>query len=312
MKYIYGPVPSRRLGRSLGVDPIPSKTCNYQCVYCQLGRTTNFTNTRENYFPKNEIISEIKEGIKQNEGKFDYVTFVGSGEPTLYKDLGDLILKTKKFTSKPICVITNGSLLYDKEVSKTLLLADVILPSLDAGDEKGFIRINRPHPSIKFNTMIQGLIDFKKEFRGKFWIEIMVMKGMNDNKEELLKIKEQIEVIKPDRIDINIPIRPPTEKWVKIPDKSILTILNEVFSEINDITYPEIGDFHYYSLDFEKEILKIIERHPMRQEQILNSFSRRCFNKDDILLELKKLESQDKILKQIYDEKTFWMLNTKF
>jgi len=312
MKYIYGPVPSRRLGRSLGVDPIPSKTCNYQCVYCQLGRTTNFTNTRENYFPKNEIISEIKEGIKQNEGKFDYVTFVGSGEPTLYKDLGDLILKTKKFTSKPICVITNGSLLYDKEVSKTLLLADVILPSLDAGDEKGFIRINRPHPSIKFNTMIQGLIDFKKEFRGKFWIETMVMKGVNDSREELMKIKEQFGLINPDRIDINIPIRPPAEKWVKTPEKSVLAILNDVFSEINDITYPEIGDFHYYSLDFEKEILKIIERHPMRQEQIFNSFSRRCFNKDDILLELKKLESQKKILKRIYDEKTFWMLNTKF
>ena len=312
MKYIYGPVPSRRLGRSLGIDPIPSKTCNYQCVYCQLGRTTNFTNERKNFFPIDEIIAEIKEGIRQNEGKFDYVTFVGSGEPTLYKDLGDLILKVKKYTNKPVCVITNGSLLHDKDVSNALLMADVVLPSLDAGDEKSFVSINRPHPSIKFNTMIQGFIDFKKEFRGKFWIEIMLIKGMNDTREELIKIKEQIGVINPDRIDINIPIRPPTEKWVNIPDKNILTILNELFHEFNDIRYPEIGDFGYYSLNFEKEILKIIERHPMRQEQIFNSFSSHCFNKDDILLELKKLESQNKILKQIYDEKIFWMLNTKF
>lgn len=312
MKYIYGPVPSRRLGRSLGVDPIPSKTCNYQCVYCQLGRTTNFTNERKNFFPKDEIIAEMKERINQNDGNFDYITFVGSGEPTLYKDLGDLILNAKRYTNKPICVITNGSLLHDKDVSNSLLIADVILPSLDAGDEKSFIRINRPHPSIKFNTMIQGFIDFKKQFKGKFWIETMLIKGVNDTREELIKIKEQMEVIKPDRIDINIPIRPPTEKWVNVPDKNILPILNEFFHEFNDIRYPEIGDLGYYTSNFEKELLNIIERHPMRQEQIFDSFSRHCFNKDDILLELKKLESQNKILKRIYDEKIFWMLNTKF
>ena len=311
MNYIYGPVPSRRLGRSLGVDPIPSKTCNYQCVYCQLGRTTNFTNTRENFFSMNDVLSEIKEGINQNEGKFDYITFVGSGEPTLYKDLGELILQTKKFTSKPICVITNGSLLHDIEVSNAVLMADVILPSLDGGDAKSFIKINRPHPTIKFDTMIQGLSNFKKRFRGKFWIETMLIKGINDTREELIKIREQMELIKPDRIDINIPIRPPTEKWVNVPDKNILTILNEVFSEINDIRYPEVGDFGHYSLNFEQELLKIIERHPMRQEQIVNSFTRHCFNKDDISLELKKLESQNKIIKRIHDEKTFWMLNTK-
>ena len=312
MKYIYGPVPSRRLGRSLGVDPIPSKTCNYQCVYCQLGRTTYFTNTRENFFPKNQIISEIKEGIKQNEGKFDYITFVGSGEPTLYKDLRDLIVNAKKFSSKPICIITNGSLLHDKDVIDALLMADVILPSLDAGDEKSFVRINRPHLAIQFKNMIQGLINFKKQFSGKFWIETMVMKGLNDSKEELMKIKEQIEEINPDRIDINIPIRPPTEKWVNIPDKNVLTILNEIFNDFNDIRYPEIGDFCYYSLNFEHELLKIIERHPMRQAQIIDSFSSHCFNKDDIILELKKLESQNKIKKRVYDEKTFWMLNEKF
>ncbi|MFX1259154.1 MAG: radical SAM protein, partial [Promethearchaeota archaeon] len=110
MKYIFGPLPSRRLGRSLGIDPIPSKTCNYQCIYCQLGKTSNFTNEPKNFFPKEEIISEMEQAIIKNEKKLDYITFVGSGEPTLYKDLKELILKAKDFSNKPICVITNGAL----------------------------------------------------------------------------------------------------------------------------------------------------------------------------------------------------------
>ena len=138
MKYVYGPVPSRRLGKSLGIDPIPSKTCNYQCIYCQLGKTTNFTTIRQNYYPKKDIINEMKRGILGNEDKFDYITFVGSGEPTLYKDLGDLIVTAKSYSKKPVCVITNGGSLCDKEVQKALLYADVVLPSLDAGDEKLF------------------------------------------------------------------------------------------------------------------------------------------------------------------------------
>ena len=125
MKYIYGPVPSRRLGRSIGIDPIPSKTCNYQCIYCQLGKTTVFTNVRKNIYPKNEILAELKKSVKLNEKNFDYITFVGSGEPTLYKDLKDLILEAKEISTKPICVITNGSLLSNYEVKNTLMLADI-------------------------------------------------------------------------------------------------------------------------------------------------------------------------------------------
>ena len=308
MKYVYGPVPSRRLGRSLGIDPIPSKTCNYQCIYCQLGKTTNFTNVRKNYLPKNEIIAEMKEAIKQNEGNFDYITFVGSGEPTLYKDLKELILKAKEFSNKSICVITNGGLMYDKKVRDALMLADVVLPSLDAGDEKSFIRINRPHPSIKYNSVIQGFIDFKKYFTGKFWIEIMIMMGINDSKEELLKIKEKIDFIMPERIDINVPIRPPAENWVKNPDKSVISVLNEVFYKYNNINLPEIGKFGFFSSDFEKEVLSIIERHPMRQEQILETFSSKELNKEQILNRLKQLELQKKVEKIIYLNNTYWKL----
>ena len=309
MKYIYGPVPSRRLGRSLGIDPIPSKACNFQCIYCQLGRTTDFTNVRQNYYPKNEIIAEIEEAVKINENKFDYITFVGSGEPTLYKDLKDLIIFAKSVSNKPVCVITNGSLMYQKEVSEALLLSDVVLPSLDAGDEILFKRINRPHPTLRYNDIIQGLINFKKKFSGKFWIEIMLMKGINDSKDSLSKIKNQLDLINPDRIDINVPIRPPTEDWVEIPDKNIISLLNAIFGEYNNINFPEIGKFGISSFDFEEELINIIERHPMRQEQILETFTSPNLERDEIKQRLKDLKLQNKIQKIIYHDQIYWKLS---
>ncbi len=308
MKYVYGPVPSRRLGRSLGIDPIPSKTCNYQCIYCQLGKTTNFTNERRDFYLKEEIYKEMEESITQNKEKFDYITFVGSGEPTLCKSIGELILKAKELSKKPICVITNGSLLYNDDVKDEIIVSDVVLPTLDAGDKKLFIKINRPHPSIKYEKMIQGYIDFRKEFNGKFWIEIMLMKGINDSKEELLKIKNKLDLIKPDRIDINVPIRPPTEGWVQIPDKNVIPILNDVFGEYNNINFPERGVFSVFSSNFEMELKTLLERHPMRQQQIFETFSSKKFNEQDLLLQLNILESQNKIKKVIYNNQTFWKL----
>ena len=308
MKYVYGPVPSRRLGRSLGVDPIPLKTCNFQCIYCQLGKTTYFTNERKNYYPKKEIIAEMTEAIKLSKNKFDYITFVGSGEPTLYKDLGSLISLAKKISNKPVCLITNGALLHDQEVRKSLMSCDVVLPSLDAGDEKTFIKINRPHPSINFKAVIQGLIAFRKKFKGKLWIEVMIMKGINDSEGALSKIKEKINLLDPDRIDINVPIRPPTEKWVTIPDKNIVSTLNEIFGEYTNINFPEIGRFGIFSSNFDNELISIIERHPLRQEQILETFISNKINKEDILARLNNLEFQKKIKKVVYNHKIFCKL----
>ena len=308
MKFIYGPVPSRRLGTSLGVDPIPSKTCNYQCIYCQLGKTTNFTNVRKNFFAKKEIITELERAIKIHEKSIDYITFVGSGEPTLYKDLKDLILKAKELSTKPICVITNGSLLDQKDVQDALMISDTVLPSLDAGDENSFIRINRPHPSLQFKNIIQGLINFRDIFKGKFWIEVMLIKGVNDSKEELLKIKDKIDLINPDRIDINVPIRPPMEKWVKIPDKNILSLLNEIFVDYVNINFPEEGKFNIYSSNFEQELISILERHPMREDQIIETFSSPKINRNKILSQLKQLKFQKKIIDVYYNNKMFWKL----
>ncbi len=304
MKYIFGPVPSRRLGNSLGVDPIPSKTCNFSCVYCQLGRTTNLTNTRKNFFPKEDIIQEMKLSLKIHEKTMDFLTFVGSGEPTLYKDLKDLILVAKRLTKKPVCVITNGALLYDQEVQNTLMEADVIMPSLDAGDEKMFKRINRPHPDIKFNKMVEGLIEFRKKFSGKIWMEIMLMDEINDGIESLKLTKVILNQINPDRTYINVPIRPPAESWVKKPSKESIERCKDILGEIYNISFPEEGQFFSPSSDLENEILLLIERHPMRHEQILKTFSN--FSEKKILTILNKLEKEGKVIKKKYDEVIFW------
>ena len=180
MKYIYGPIPSRRLGQSLGISPIPKKYCNYSCIYCQLGRTTNMTNKREMFYKVEDIIAELDRVLK-NKVQFDVVSIVGSGEPTLYKGLGKLIEQIKLICNKPVVVITNGALLNDKVLQEELLNCDIILPTIDAYDEESFKIINRPHKKIIFNNIINGIIEFSKKFKGEIWLEIMFMENINDD-----------------------------------------------------------------------------------------------------------------------------------
>ncbi len=306
MNYVYGPVPSRRLGQSIGVDPLPPKTCNYQCIYCQLGKTTHFTNTRANFYPIEDITTDMQTAISMNRNKFDYVTFVGSGEPTLYKDIGILIQKARQLTDKRVCVITNGSILNNNKVSNALMISDVVMPSLDAGNENDFIKINRPHPQIEYQSMLQGLIDFNKTYSGYFWLEVMLMKGINDSREKLLEIKQKIDLIQPDRIDINVPIRPPTEDWVEIPNDIVYERIKEIFEDYSNINFPEKGTFEHSQGNFEQELLKIITRHPMREEQIIKAFTSSNLSKKDIMKKLSHLESENKIIKSEYNNQIFW------
>ena len=165
-KYVYGPVPSRRMGLSIGISPIAKGHCNYSCIYCQLGRTKSMTNKREEYFNCDEIIEEFKLYLR-DDIEFDVVTIVGEGEPTLYSKLGDLIKKLKLLINKPIAIITNGALMSYDSVREDLKNADIVLPSLDACDEKMFKKINRPYGSIKFDERVEGLRTFSKEYNGQ-------------------------------------------------------------------------------------------------------------------------------------------------
>ncbi len=168
MKYVFGPVPTRRLGQSLGIDPVPLKTCNWNCIYCQLGRTRPVTNERKAFFTEEDIIEDVEKALQTHKpGEIDWITFVGSGETTLHSGIGSLIRKVKRLTSIPVAVITNGSLLYLQELRQELYAADAVLPSLDAGNEELYLKINRPHPDITYDRTIDGLIKFSQEYDGK-------------------------------------------------------------------------------------------------------------------------------------------------
>ncbi len=270
MRTIFGPVPSRRLGQSLGIDTIPLKTCNWNCVYCQLGRTVPLTNERREYFPRGEILAQVEEALsRQKPSEIDWVTFVGSGEPTLHTGLGWLIRKVKELTDLPVAVITNGSLLYLPEVRQELSAANAVMPSLDAGSADLYRQINRPHPELTFERLVDGLVAFSREYSGKLWIEVMLVQGLNDSEEALWDITEVLCRIQPDEVHINMPTRPPAETWVRPPDEVGLMRALAILGNIAKVVHPAEGTFDLGGCDTVIEaVLGIIKRHPMRQEEL--------------------------------------------
>jgi len=276
MKHVFGPVPSRRLGQSLGIDPIPFKTCNWNCVYCQLGRTTPLTNIRRNYFPPEKIVDEVRAALESRQpGEIDWVTFVGSGEPTLHAGLGWMVLQVKGLTSIPVAVITNGSLLYRPEVRQELLAADAVLPTLDAGNEELYRAINRPWPSLTFESLVKGLIAFRAAYTGKLWLEVMLVHGLNDTEPALAKLAALVQQINPDEVHINLPDRPPAEPWVKPPDEECLLRASALLGGMARVVYPAEGVFDLSGYaEVVDAIVGIITRHPMLQEDLLRSLDR--------------------------------------
>jgi len=278
MKYVFGPVPSRRLGQSLGIDTIPLKTCNWNCVYCQLGRTVPLTNERREYFPGNEILAEVKQVLASHKpGEIDWITFVGSGEPTLHSGMGWLIQKIKELTAPlketahplPVAVITNGSLLYISEVREELAAADAVLPTLDAGNASLYKKINRPHPEITFERLIDGLISFRKEFTGALWVEVMLVSGINDTQEALQEIASILEKVQPDEVHINLPTRPPAETWIQPPDEEGLMRALAILGKIARVVHPADGSFDLSGFEnIVDAIVSIITRHPMREDEL--------------------------------------------
>jgi len=287
MNYVYGPVPSRRLGSSLGISPIPKKACNYSCIYCQLGRTDRMTNTRKLYYPVEEILDEFTAMMK-NGVDFDVVTIVGEGEPTLYLGLGELIQGIKQKTDKPVAVITNGALFYDEQLRKELYSADIVLPTMDAYDEQSFKIINRPHGSITFERMREGLRIFSKKYPGQLWIEIMLMEGINDDDDSLGQYVKELKNLNYDRLYINTPVRPPAEVHVKALNHKKMQHAVEVLQGTSiDLLVSE--GFQSEIKDDYEAILSIIKRHPMHQNEIEGFLKARGMEDvDDVLSRLKK------------------------
>ncbi|MDD2591978.1 MAG: radical SAM protein [Erysipelotrichaceae bacterium] len=284
MRYIYGPVPSRRLGISLGISPIEKKTCNYACIYCQLGRTDHMSNTREMFYPVADIINEFKTFLMTNI-EFNVITIVGEGEPTLYAGLKDLMINLKQITDKPLAIITNGALLYDKNVREELALADIVLPSLDAYDQRTFKKINRPHGSLDYTKVIQGLIDFSHEYHGQLWIEIMLVKDINDDDESLLAYQRLLKQIKYDRLYINTPVRPPAETDVEPISQDRMKKAVQMLKGIA-IDLLVANGFASDIIDDQQAILSIIRRHPMNQYEIVNFLQKRGNDHPIVILDM--------------------------
>lgn len=276
MNYVFGPVPSRRLGQSLGIDTIPLKTCNWNCVYCQLGRTRPLNNKRRDYYPPEAILAEVQRALEVHPpGEIDWLTFVGSGEPLLHASAGWLIRMVKDISQLPVAVITNGSLFYQPQVRQEVAAADAVLPSLDAGSPERYRQVNRPHPEVTFERHVSGLIDLRQEYHGCLWVEVMLVRGLNDSAEALREIALWLGKIQPDRVHINLPTRPPVETWVEPADDEGLLRAQAIFGEIAEVVHPADGSYDVGGeVDILEAILAIIGRHPMRQMEIERTLDR--------------------------------------
>lgn len=239
MNHLFGPVPSRRLGISLGIDLTPQKACTLNCVYCECGKTDNITLERKEYIPTDEVIVELKEYLS-TDPELDAITFSGSGEPTLHSGIGDIIAWLKReYPQHRVVVLTNGTLLWQSEVREALMSADLVVPSLDAVSEDIFHRINRPNKNLSNTEIIEGLVTFCDEFDGEVWLEVFLIPGINDTPEELARFRDVFERLRVDRIQLNSLDRPGAMQWVEpMPRENLMAIADMLGDEVEVIGKP--------------------------------------------------------------------------
>ena len=303
MGQIFGPVPSRRLGFSLGVDTIPFKTCSLNCIYCQLGRTINKTIQRKEYIAADDILREIEEVLREGK-RIDYITFSGSGEPTLNSEIRRMISRVKELTSIPLAILTNGTLLYRPRIREDLMEADLVIPSLDTVTQEIFEMVNRPHPSLKIEKVITGIDSFSQEFNGKVWLEIMVVKGINDSLEEIEKAAQVIKQMNLEKIQLNTVVRPPAEEFARpltAEDlKNIKTVLGkkcEIIAEFKRVTQKA------YKRDVEKRILSMVKRRPVTLVDISHSLG---LHRNEIIKYVETLEKKYQIRTKVHSGERYY------
>ncbi len=266
-KYLFGPVPSRRLGISLGLDLIPAKTCTLNCVYCECGRTTDLTLERKEWVPTQKVIEELDDYL-QNNPTPEFITFSGSGEPTLHSGVGEILdFLTQKKKNYPFktAVLTNGTLLNDPQVRRELLQADVVAPSLDAATGHAFKKVNRPHPKLRIEDIIAGEIAFRKEYHGEIWLEVFIVPGVNDNEQELAALKEAILKIKPDIVQLNTLDRPGAIPTIRAATREELQRILDFWQLPNAEIIAKAQtrlEKKSYRKDTESAILETIRRRP--------------------------------------------------
>ncbi|MEA2096883.1 MAG: radical SAM protein [Candidatus Cloacimonadota bacterium] len=270
-KYLFGPVPSRRLGISLGVDLVPHTVCSLNCVYCEVGKTTNLTTEREEYIPLNDILTELKSYLN-DKPKLDYITFSGAGEPLLHNGIGKVITFIKEnYPQYKLALLTNSTLLYNENVRNEISEIDLLLPSLDAVSEKVFKKLNRPNSKLDNSKIIEGLIKFSKHFSGKIWLEVFIVPNLNDTIEELELLKNVIIDIAPDQVQLNTLDRPGTESWIEPVTKSRM---EEIAEFLRPLPVEIIAKFQSrnklmsYHKDVEQQIIETIKRRPCTDKDL--------------------------------------------
>jgi wyosine [tRNA(Phe)-imidazoG37] synthetase (radical SAM superfamily) len=309
---VFGPVPSRRLGQSMGINNIPPKICSYSCVYCQLGRTIRMQSERRKYYRPDDIFKEteikMKELNKRNE-HVDYFTFVPDGEPTLDKNLGKEIELVKQFGVKT-AVITNASLLWMDEVKEDLMKADWVSLKADAADDETWRKIDRPHGHLDIDSIMKGTLEFAKSFKGRLVTETMLVKGYNTGRECIDKIGNYIKGLNPAMIYLLVPTRPPAESGIERPSREEL---GEVFKNLHDLTNIEIeaitgdeGESFFFADDVINDFLSIISVHPVKEEVIYRKLKERNIDKSII----KKLKDEDMIEEFTYEKRKFFLKKT--
>jgi len=279
VRYSYGPVPSRRLGKSLGINNIPAKVCTYSCVYCQVGRTTQMQNDRRFFYEPEDIFRDVQHRLakaKKASERVDYLTFVPDGEPTLDMNLGKEIILLQAL-EVPVGVITNSSLIWRNDVREELGKADWVSLKIDTVQEAIWRQINRSDKAIQLPLILDGILAFAKTFAGKLVTETMLVKGLNDNDDCIEEVADFLQKLQPDAAYLSIPTRPPAEKWVRGPGEAVLNRAYQFFAEkMKRVEYliGYEGNAFAFTGDIEKDLLSITAVHPMREEAVRTFLSR--------------------------------------
>ncbi|MEI6613567.1 MAG: radical SAM protein [Chrysiogenales bacterium] len=304
-RHIFGPVPSRRLGISLGLDIIPYKTCSLDCLYCECGPTNNLTIERQRFFPPELLQNELRSTLADIP-RLDHITFSGSGEPTLNADLGWLIREIKKLSPVPVAVLTNGTMLYLDELRRDLRPADIILPSLDAATPAAFSRINQPHAGLELERIIAGLSALRSEFPGKIWLEIFIVKGVNDNEKEIAALYQALLRIKPDKIQLNTLDRPPAFAGVQSADFAVLEKIRAGWPDLPVEIIKRTDrreEIPAFSRNLENSLLNTVRRRPLTLADLVALTGK---DENELRQYLEVLEKENKIKAVIVDRQIFY------
>ena len=296
-RYLFGPVPSRRFGRSLGIDLSRPKTCSLDCVFCQLGRTTKKSVERKEYVPTGDVISELKDWLK-TDGQADYITLSGSGEPTLHSHFGEVLKCIRENSKIPALLLTNGTMLYLPEVRKAASHANIVKVSLSGWDDASYAKVNRPHPALRFDMLVKGEKAFRTEYAGKLFLEVFLIKGINAAPEDIRKIAALAKAIAPDRVQLNTAVRPPAEDFALPLTREEMENLSELFDPKAEI----IAEFRakrgsHFSAN-QDAILAMLKRRPCTAEQITEVFG---MHMNEVAKYLGKLTSSAQVMTERRD-----------